>query len=116
MWRQDPIKVPEPENEDARGVAAPAEDTDENPQTPEPEHATYQVEPAAEVAQAAEVAPTTAWVEYRGSADVVKWGSLRFKPGVPVEVPLAMLDEILTYPHEPFEQVKEKNDASPGSS
>lgn len=57
------------------------------------------------------LAPGTTRIVYRGLADVAEHGyggnTYRFRPGEPVDVPSEAVDELLTWPNETFEVVKE---------
>lgn len=45
-------------------------------------------------------------VRYTGSADLFAHGAYQFRGGQPVAVPSEIAEELLTYPHEPFERVE----------
>lgn len=46
-------------------------------------------------------------VVYHGLADLIEYGTYKFRPGQPVHVPSDAVEELLTWPNERFEQVPE---------
>jgi hypothetical protein len=54
-----------------------------------------------------------ATVVYRGRATVLEVHGIEFRPGVAVNVPNDIAEEILTNPDETFEEVKETGDGNP---
>lgn len=45
---------------------------------------------------------------YRGNADTFSFGALRIRPGEPFVTTAAIAEDLLTYPHERFEEVSQE--------
>lgn len=58
--------------------------------------------PIQETAEAPEPPEGYVAVVYVGLADLIELGDLKFRPGQPVYVPSDQVDELLTWPNEPF--------------
>jgi len=92
--------------------------TEELVATPEPEPPVPQPEerqpepdpepPPVQQSAPAQAPPRRVSLVYKGRADLVDSGPFFFRPGVPVEVPSDVAEELLTLPFEPFEVVAEE--------
>lgn len=59
-------------------------------------------QPIQETEEASEPPEGHVAVVYSGIADLIEHGDLKFRPGQPVYVPSDQVDELLTWPNEPF--------------